>query len=165
MNTLKTLLRIILPLAFLLGFYCIAGLLKRTDTLPLLLTYSSLFLLLWLWLKKYSSLASIFILGLLIRGMFIFYIPELSQDFYRFIWDGNIQLLGINPYLYTPDVLIELIGFPNDRILYEGMGSLSTANFSNYPPLSQYLFQGMGYLNREDLLNPVLGLRLVYFYG
>ena len=106
MNTLKTLLRIILPLAFLLGFYCIAGLLKRTDTLPLLLTYSSLFLLLWLWLKKYSSLASIFILGLLIRGMFIFYIPELSQDFYRFIWDGNIQLLGINPYLYTPDVLI-----------------------------------------------------------
>ena len=165
MNTLKTLLRIILPLALLLGFYCIASLLKRTDTLPLLLTYSSLFLLLWLWLKKYSSLAYIFILGLLIRGMFIFYIPELSQDFYRFIWDGNIQLLGINPYLYTPDVLIELIGFPNDRILYEGMGSLSTANFSNYPPLSQYLFQGMGYLNREDLLNPVLGLRLVYFMG
>jgi hypothetical protein len=129
MNTLKTLLRIILPLALLLGFYCIASLLKRTDTIPLLLTYSSLFLLLWLWLKKYSSLASIFILGLLIRGVFIFYIPELSQDFYRFIWDGNIQLLGINPYLYTPDVLIELIGFPNDRILYEGYGITEHSKF------------------------------------
>ena len=158
-------LQLLLPLLILIGFYSIAFHLKRSETLPLLLTFSSLFLLLWLWFQNYRSLISIFILGALIRGLFLFYTPELSQDFYRFIWDGNIQILGINPYLYTPDHLIEIIGFPNDKMLYKGMGSLSSSNFSNYPPLSQYLFKIMGYLNRSDLFLPVLSLRIIYLIG
>ena len=161
----NSVLQLLLPLLILIGFYSIAFHLKRSETLPLLLTFSSLFLLLWLWFQNYRSLISIFILGALIRGLFLFYTPELSQDFYRFIWDGNIQILGINPYLYTPDHLIEIIGFPNDKMLYKGMGSLSSSNFSNYPPLSQYLFKIMGYLNRSDLFLPVLSLRIIYLIG
>ena len=161
----NSVLQLLLPLLILIGFYSIAFHLKRSETLPLLLTFSSLFLLLWLWFHNYRSLISIFILGALIRGLFLFYTPELSQDFYRFIWDGNIQILGINPYLYTPDHLIEIIGFPNDKMLYKGMGSLSSSNFSNYPPLSQYLFKIMGYLNRSDLFLPVLSLRIIYLIG
>jgi hypothetical protein len=165
MGMKNSVLQLLLPLLILIGFYSIAFHLKRSETLPLLLTFSSLFLLLWLWFQNYRSLISIFILGALIRGLFLFYTPELSQDFYRFIWDGNIQILGINPYLYTPDHLIEIIGFPNDKMLYKGMGSLSSSNFSNYPPLSQYLFKIMGYLNRSDLFLPVLSLRIIYLIG
>jgi hypothetical protein len=165
MGMKNNVLQLLLPLLILIGFYSIAFHLKRSETLPLLLTFSSLFLLLWLWFQNYRSLISIFILGALIRGLFLFYTPELSQDFYRFIWDGNIQILGINPYLYTPDHLIEIIGFPNDKMLYKGMGSLSSSNFSNYPPLSQYLFKIMGYLNRSDLFLPVLSLRIIYLIG
>ena len=29
--------------------------------------------------------------------------PFLSDDIYRYLWDGHVQLEGINPYLYPPD--------------------------------------------------------------
>ena len=29
--------------------------------------------------------------------------PTLSDDIFRYIWDGRVQLAGINPYLYAPD--------------------------------------------------------------
>ena len=165
MEKKNTLLQWLLPLLMLSGFYIIVVHLKRTETLPLLLTYSCLFAILGFWLKKYSNLTLIFIFGLLARGLFLGYTPELSQDFYRFIWDGNIQLLGINPYLYTPNHLIEILGFPNMDLLFKEMGSLSTENFSNYPPLSQYLYQIMGSLNQNDLLPAVLTLRIIFFIG
>ena len=29
--------------------------------------------------------------------------PLLSSDIYRYVWDGRVQLAGINPYRYVPD--------------------------------------------------------------
>jgi len=29
--------------------------------------------------------------------------PLLSSDIYRYVWDGRVQLAGINPYRYLPD--------------------------------------------------------------
>src|SRR5262245_35795101 len=28
--------------------------------------------------------------------------PSLSEDIYRYIWDGRVQMAGINPYRYPP---------------------------------------------------------------
>ena len=165
MKIRKHITQAVLLTLILIGFYHIGHELIRVDTLELLSTFTLLFIILWFWARNFNNLYSIFILGVLIRAIFIFHIPELSQDFYRFIWDGNIQLLGINPYIYTPDVLIERIDFPNAQLLYEAMGSLSANHFSNYPPLSQYLYQIMGYFNRGDLLYPVVSLRVIYFIG
>ncbi|MDA8877943.1 mannosyltransferase, partial [Flavobacteriaceae bacterium] len=150
----KTLSQWTLPLLLFFGFYSIAHGLQRTETIPLLATYSGLFLVLWIWIRNYSSLWNIFIIGLICRLLFWNHIPALSQDFYRFIWDGNIQLLGINPFRFTPNELIDLIDFPNAQLLFEKMGSLSNENYSNYPPLSQYLYQVMAYFNNDDIRSP-----------
>jgi hypothetical protein len=153
-------------LSFLLfGFYLLSFELQRTDTLSLLLTFSGLFFLLWFWIRNFSTLTSIFLLGIVCRLIFWNHIPALSQDFYRFIWDGNIQLLGINPYRYTPDEIINLIDFPSSGILYEKMGNLSNNHYSNYPPISQYLFQFIAYFNRGDILQPIFALRIIYMFG
>ncbi|MEK9612569.1 MAG: glycosyltransferase family 87 protein [Flavobacteriaceae bacterium] len=165
MDTTKTHLRWILPLFLLIGFYFEAYDLERTHTLPLLSLFSLLFILLWFWIRHFSTLTTIFILGIIIRFLFIYHIPSLSQDFYRFIWDGNIQLLGINPYLDTPNTLIKIIDFPNASLLYERMGGLSAGHYSNYPPVSQYLYQLMAFFNNEGILAPVLALRIVFFTG
>src|SRR5574341_497972 len=29
--------------------------------------------------------------------------PVLSDDMYRYVWDGKVQAAGINPYLYPPE--------------------------------------------------------------
>ena len=121
--------------------------------------------MLWIWIRNYSSLWNIFIIGLICRLLFWNHIPALSQDFYRFIWDGNIQLLGINPFRFTPNELIDLIDFPNAQLLFEKMGSLSNENYSNYPPLSQYLYQVMAYFNNDDIRFPVVALRGLYLIG
>lgn len=165
MNVKDRFLQGFLPLFLFLGFYLLSYHLQRTDTVTLLATFSSLFVLLWIWIRNYSTLWSIFFIGLICRLLFTFHIPALSQDFYRFIWDGDIQLLGINPYLYTPNELIELIDFPNAQLLYDKMGSLSAGNYSNYPPLSQYLYKVMAYFNSGQILPPVLALRGIYFSG
>ena len=165
MNAKKILLQWTLPLLLFLGFYLLSYKLERVDTLPLIATYTVLFVVLWFWVRHCNHLFGIFFIGLVCRLLFSFHIPVLSQDFYRFIWDGNIQLLGINPYRFTPKDLIELIHFPNLDLLYQKMGSLSTENYSNYPPLSQYLFQLMAYFNRGELLPSVLLLRCVYLLG
>ena len=161
----KSILPWALSLLLFLGFYFLSNGLERTDTLPLLSTYTALFLLLWFWIRKYSTLGTVFIIGLVCRLLFWNHIPALSQDFYRFLWDGSIQLLGINPYRFTPNGLIDLIEFPNAQLLYEKMGSLSNQHYSNYPPLSQYLYQAMGYANHGDLHGPITVLRGFYLLG
>ena len=46
----------------------------------------------------------LFVLGLAVvfRGYALFFEPFLSSDIYRYIWDGNVQAHGINPYRYFP---------------------------------------------------------------
>ena len=154
-----------LPVCFILGFYFLSFQLKRIDTISLLATYSGLFLLLYFWTLKYSTLGGVFLIGIVCRLLFWNHIPMLSQDFYRFIWDGSIQHLGINPYRYTPDELKDLISFPNAQVLYEKMGSLSRSHYSNYPPLSQYLYKIMGFFNNGDLIYPIWALRGIYLLG
>ena len=127
---------------------------KRSDTVVLLSLYSGIFVLLWFWIRNFSNLAGILLIGILARLCFSFHLPELSQDFYRFLWDGHVQQLGINPYLYTPNKLIDLVGFPDARLLVEKMGALSARNFSNYPPASQQLFKLAVLLHQDQLMDP-----------
>ena len=46
-------------------------------------------------------------IGITFRLLFIAILPNLSQDFYRFIWDGRLISQGISPYLFTPENYIE----------------------------------------------------------
>jgi len=93
-------------------------------------------------IKYEGGLQMILVVGILFRMVFIAETPFLSQDFYRFIWDGSLTTHGINPYNYLPNELIQNASFnlPNKETLYQGMGSLSAAHYSNYPPLNQMLF-------------------------
>jgi len=104
----------------------------------------------------------LWIAGLLFRLVFLFGLPALSQDFYRFIWDGHLVRLGFSPYESTPDQLIDSITgtLPNARLLWEGMGELSARHFSNYPPVNQAFFALGSWIGGDSILYTVLTLRL-----
>ena len=95
------------------------------------------------------------------RALFILVIPNLSQDFYRFIWDGRLIFEGINPYLYTPDAIMSWSTVPiaEAKALHNGMGYLSAMHFSNYPPLNQLLFYLAALLSSKSILGSVIVLR------
>jgi hypothetical protein len=98
----------------------------------------------WLWLNRQNfSFNHFLILSLSLRLILLFAAPALSNDFFRFIWDGELITNGINPYAHKPDDLISFGGFLDEdrmRILYHGMGELSQQSYSCYPPLNQLFF-------------------------
>ena len=63
--------------------------------------------------------------------------PILSSDIYRYIWDGRVQLAGINPYLFVP-ADPALAKLRDDAIFPH----INRANYAHtiYPPTAQLVF-------------------------
>lgn len=76
--------------------------------------------------------------GVLLRVLLIASLPKLSDDFYRFIWDGRLLLNFEDPYKYLPAHHLGqgLTGITQS--LYDGLNS--PAYFTVYPPLNQVIF-------------------------
>lgn len=111
-----------------------------------------------------SKLGLLISLVVLIRLLFIDHSPALSQDFYRFIWDGMLTSEGFNPYLALPQSFLETHQIANPefgKFLVEKMGNLSASNHTNYPPLAQLVYR-MSYSISEDAISShILFLRVV----
>ncbi len=167
---------LILAVLSFVFYYTFAYHLQRTDFVKLLTLFVALFFFCFK-LIQFEKLNFRFLLGLgiIFRLVFLFTEPNLSQDFYRFIWDGHLVANGDNPYLHTPDELIKNMVsiIPNADVLYEGMGSLSARHYSNYPPLNQLLFALASFIGGKSMFGSLLVLRItiiladigVFYFG
>ena len=138
--------------------------LERTETTQLLLIYIALFVFAYKIIKSSGfNFGLLVIFSVLIRLLFLFATPNLSQDFYRFIWDGRMILEGFNPYLFTPDSFIENGEFPVTQAqeLHNGMGSLSASHFTNYPPINQLFFTIAALFSGKSILGSVVVMRVL----
>lgn len=153
-------------LAFLcLGFYyTFAYHLDRSDFIKLFGLFAALFYLCLrlIQFEKWNP-KLLLVIGVLFRLVFLFADPNLSQDFYRFIWDGHLVQNFINPYLEIPENLIEQkdLAIANAQELYNGMGGLSTRHFSNYPPLNQLFFAIAAVLGGKSIMGSVIVIRTI----
>ena len=68
--------------------------------------------------------------------------PVLSDDIYRYIWDGRVQAHGINPYRYAPDdpALADLRDAQHHSINHPDVPTI-------YPPLSQISFAAIAHVS------------------
>lgn len=74
--------------------------------------------------------------ALLFRVTLLPLAPTLSNDPYRYHWDGQAQLAGYNPYIVSPDTLA-----PGSRVTPTGH-RLPAHDMPNiYPPLMELLFR------------------------
>jgi len=155
---------LLLAITSILFYWSFAYDLERTDYIKLLGLYTGLFFLFYklIQITKHDIKLLTWI-AFTFRAVFILAIPNLSQDFYRFIWDGRMILEGFNPYLYTPESFISNGKFPvaQAQELYAGMGSLSASHFTNYPPINQLCFLIAGLFSGKSILGSVVVLRLI----
>ncbi len=153
-------LLLLLSVAFYISF---AYDLLRTDFTKLLLLYVALFLLFFKLMKnKKLNFKFLVAVALIFRLIFIFAMPNLSQDFYRFIWDGRMILEGMNPYMFTPESFISVGKFPiaQAQQLYAGMGELNGSHYTNYPPIKQLIFAIAALFAGKSILGSAIVFRL-----
>ncbi len=136
---------------------------RYNDFLELFSLYTVLFAITWkLFQLEKWNFTFLTTSGLFFRLIFVFTIPGLSPDFYRFLWDGNLLLQGINPYLQTPAEFISAgeILFPGAAETYAGISELSAGNHTNYPPLNQLFFALAAWLGGKSIFWETFFLRL-----
>ena len=125
------------------------------------LSFIAYFFMVYTVKNKGYSFPIIFLTALFLRFLLIGSLPVLSDDFYRFFFDGQLLKLGINPYAALP-VELSANGLIPDNIYWETLlGKMNSPNyFSVYPPLHQ-LFFWVATWTGEDLFYNVLSLRSI----
>ncbi|WP_037317324.1 hypothetical protein [Salegentibacter sp. Hel_I_6] len=150
---------ILLLLAGIAFYWSFAYDLDRSDFIKLISLYTGLFFisfkLIQLEKNNFWFLAGV---AVLFRLVFIAATPNLSQDFYRFIWDGKLILEGINPYLSVPNDFSPTFSLMQQNLI-KGMGSLSAGNYTSYPPVNQLLFVISAFLGGKSILGSVIVMR------
>ena len=138
--------------------------LERTAFNQLLFLWLVLFGCAYLLIKS-KTLHTKTLIGLVIlfRLLFLFATPNLSQDFYRFIWDGRMLLEGLNPYLSLPETFIQQGTYPISEAneLYLGMGEMNGSHYTNYPPINQLCFFIAALFSSKSVFGAVIVLRVI----
>ncbi len=151
-------------LSSILFYWAFAYDLVRTDYIKLIGLYVALFFLFYklLQILKHNTKALTY-LAFAFRAIFIIAIPNLSQDFYRFIWDGRMILEGINPYVFTVESFMRQGEFPvaQAQELRAGMGALNASHFTNYPPINQLCFTIAAFFAGKSILGSAIAMRLL----
>ena len=92
-------------------------------------------------------------LALAFGAAFVFAPPILSDDVYRYLWEGRLWLEGFNPYRLAPDDP-SLVHLRDDLWVRINNKPLATI----YPPLSQLVFVAAQWLGGEVWTIKVLAL-------
>lgn len=146
----------ILVILSILGYFLFAYELKRTDHLLIFGIYIALFVI-GLIITKDSIRQGkhwmyVFAFGLAFRLAFLFVTPHLSNDYFRFTWDGELQKDGISSFQFLPKNHAKY--FENDSVLAKKYGDLYNASsaefpeginskryYSIYPTINQFVFK------------------------
>lgn len=111
-----------------------------------------------LWRRDPMSTGQVLAVAFLLRVAFLPLLPELTDDPFRYIWDGWLQLEGINPYKYVPSDPA-LASF-QDAGIYERLNSQEY--YSIYPPISQLTFALGAVVYDGDWATPYYVLKGLY---
>ncbi|MFC6051019.1 glycosyltransferase 87 family protein, partial [Methylobacterium hispanicum] len=99
-----------------------------------------------------AALWTILGIAVLLRAALLPALPFLSTDIYRYVWDGQVQAAGINPYRYIPaDPALERL---RDPAVYPLINRKDYAR-TIYPPAAQLVFAAVGQVSHS-----VTGMKL-----
>lgn len=88
--------------------------------------------------KLNLSVVHLFVFSIIVRLGLVFAFPFLSDDVYRFYWDGRLILSGVSPYGLLPSDAVHMDIPTLDRTLFD---QLNSPNFYTvYPPINQIYF-------------------------
>lgn len=78
-------------------------------------------------------LLGIFGISVVMEGVLVLMRPTLSDDMYRYVWDGRVQAHGISPYRYPPEA--PEVAFLRDPKIYPSINRKDGVTI--YPPAAE----------------------------
>ncbi len=129
---------------------------ERDDFWPFIFIFSIFFGGFWvLFFSKFkvreTEISGWIGLAVLLRFIAIFFSPNFSDDYFRFLWDGLLISNGIHPFAFLPSQIVEnqnlAANFP--PALFENLNSKNY--FSVYPPVCQFVFATVAKISDDDV--------------
>src|SRR6266849_3246560 len=139
-NVLLAAVGVILLILYRIGLHS-QGVSDVVWFIKLALVQSALYLIVaWLIVRARNALSTLIIV-LVLAGIFrlsiVFAPPYLSDDIYRYVWDGRVQAAGINPYRYIP--ADEHLQSLRDEAVYPKINRRDYAH-TMYPPAAEAIY-------------------------
>ena len=139
----------------MLGVFLLVGLIDARQGVGVFLTLmaiASIAYLLVIWLVhsrqpgSTTALVGCLILGLIWRVVLVGAAPIVSDDVYRYLWDGRVQHHGLSPYQSVPDdPRLESLHTDLTKQIHPTNAALPAI----YPPLAQRLFYGVTFVHES----------------
>ena len=141
---------------------------ERSDTIVLLLIYLLAFgayLLAYRLAQTPPQVKQLLVTAVLARLALMPMMPNLSDDIYRFVWDGRLLYQGYDPFAYLPSEImrgktaVAAVGI--DQELYDQLNSPDY--YTVYPPVNQAVFALAAWASPTSVRGSAIIIRLVIF--
>lgn len=163
MDSLKKTAPYVLSAVWFLILLSLSFLVPRTN---FYLTYGLIaasFACFFLFGKVALGLRMVFWVGLAIRLCLLFSTPELSDDYFRFLWDGALSASGLNPFKYLPkEVLAKELLEPQWLAMFAELNS--PGYYSVYPPFVQ-LVNGVSVAIGGSVAESLVVMKVIFLMG
>lgn len=153
-------------LLFVTALYLLGYHVPRSSFVTSLALYSTLFMAFFLIYRLFDaswiSLKNVLLIAIVSRLVLIGAVPQLSDDYSRFIWDGHLIINQIDPYQYTPSEVLRVLPpekLPFFQSLHDDLNS--PEYYSIYPITNQVIFALASFIGQENLLWSIYVIRLV----
>ncbi|MBL3655048.1 glycosyltransferase 87 family protein [Fulvivirga sediminis] len=116
---------------------------ERHDNLELLGVYTVLFLsyVVLIAFRETSKIGWLVAFAIVCRLLFMIDLPALSDDIYRFVWDGRLLIQGIEPFAQLPSYYMQPGSEDVPGITSQLFALLNSPDYYTvYPPLAQDIF-------------------------
>lgn len=144
---------------FLLALFAIENLITRDQSMLLFLCYITAFSCYVIVSKGEPSFKMLVGIGIVARLLMFISLPNLSDDIYRFIWDGNLLVNGIHPFEELPSFYLDKNIPGLSKELFYKLNS--QAYFTIYPPINQFIFWLAVSVGSDDWLFNTNVIRLI----
>ncbi|MCP4522049.1 MAG: hypothetical protein GY827_10225 [Cytophagales bacterium] len=134
----------------------------RENFYQVITCFSLLFGAYFFFISKYPKsvqLNTILYVAIGFRALHLFALPELSDDYFRFIWDGLLTTKEISPFELIPTQVGDL-GVSTQKYLLEQMNSPNY--FSVYPPVCQFVFALGAFISPNSVWGAMLVMKVCF---
>jgi alpha-1,6-mannosyltransferase len=123
------------------------------------LPYYSLAFLVYIFVcRNELTIKELILIAIFVRLGLVFTFPALSDDIYRFYWDGRLIVSGISPYGILPSEVVNLQIPYLDVSLYNQLNS--PLYYTIYPPVNQLYFAIAAWFG--DIIAATIVLKILF---